>query len=92
MVFKEHPPDTLEKSIRFGCGTVFGILIALYSTRRIWLDSQATVVVVTAVVAIVSGGGRGDADTGKPLGWPPEPLVLHGSFDRLPLDTGAKER
>ena len=33
-----------------------------------------------------------DADTGKPLGWPPEPLVLHGSFDRLPLDTGAKRR
>lgn len=28
-----------------------------------------------------------DAGTGKPLGWPPEPLVLHGSFDRLPLDS-----
>ncbi len=28
------------------------------------------------------------ADTGKPLGWPPKPLVLHGSFDRLPLNTG----
>lgn len=26
-----------------------------------------------------------DADTGKPLGWPPRPLVLHGSFDQLPL-------
>jgi hypothetical protein len=25
-----------------------------------------------------------DAATGEPLGWPPEPLVLHGSFDRLP--------
>lgn len=25
-----------------------------------------------------------DADTGEPLGWPPEPLILHGSFDRLP--------
>lgn len=24
-----------------------------------------------------------DADTGAPLGWPPQPLVLHGSFDRL---------
>ena len=32
------------------------------------------------------------ADTGQPLGWPPQPLVLHGSFDRLPLDTGAKRR
>ena len=32
------------------------------------------------------------ADTGQPLGWPAEPLVLHGSFDRLPLDTGAKQR
>ncbi len=30
------------------------------------------------------------ADTGQPLGWPPVPLVLHGSFDRLPLDTGPK--
>jgi hypothetical protein len=29
------------------------------------------------------------ADTGKPLGWPPKPLVLHGSFDRLPATTGA---
>jgi len=28
-----------------------------------------------------------DADTGKPLNWPSEPLVLHGSFDRLPLST-----
>jgi hypothetical protein len=27
-----------------------------------------------------------EADTGKPLGWPPKPLVLHGSFDQLPLD------
>lgn len=24
-----------------------------------------------------------DANTGAPLGWPPQPLVLHGSFDRL---------
>jgi len=24
-----------------------------------------------------------DAETGASLGWPPEPLVLHGSFDRL---------
>jgi hypothetical protein len=28
-----------------------------------------------------------DAKTGRPLGWPPRPLILHGSFDRLPLDT-----
>ena len=28
-----------------------------------------------------------DAETGTPLGWPTKPLVLHGSFDRLPLDT-----
>jgi hypothetical protein len=28
-----------------------------------------------------------DAETGKPLGWPPQPLILHGSFDRLPLRT-----
>jgi len=33
-----------------------------------------------------------DADTGKPLGWPPQPLVLHGSFDRLPLDTSDRDR
>lgn len=25
-----------------------------------------------------------DADTGTPLGWPPKPFILHGSFDRLP--------
>ena len=25
-----------------------------------------------------------DANTGKAIGWPPQPLVLHGSFDRLP--------
>lgn len=24
-----------------------------------------------------------DAETEKPLGWPPAPLILHGSFDRL---------
>ncbi len=33
-----------------------------------------------------------DADTGEPLGWPSEPLILHGSFDRLPQDTGTKQR
>ena len=32
------------------------------------------------------------ADTGKPLGWPPKPLVLHGSFDRLLPDTGVERR
>ncbi len=33
-----------------------------------------------------------DAETGMPLGWPPKPLLLHGIFDRLPLDIGAKRR
>ena len=33
-----------------------------------------------------------DAETETPLGWPPKPFVLHGSFDRLPLDTGADSR
>jgi len=33
-----------------------------------------------------------DAETRTPLGWPPVPLVLHGSFDRLPPDTGAEQR
>ncbi len=33
-----------------------------------------------------------DADTGKPLGWPPKPLVLHGSFDRLPLNAGTEKQ
>lgn len=28
-----------------------------------------------------------DAETGRSLGWPPKPLILHGSFDRLLLDT-----
>ena len=27
-----------------------------------------------------------DAETGEPLGWPPKPFLLHGSFDRLPVD------
>ena len=31
-----------------------------------------------------------DANTGEALGWPPEPLLLHGSFDRLPLDAAAE--
>lgn len=29
-----------------------------------------------------------DAETGDPLGWPARPLVLHGSFDRLPPGLG----
>jgi hypothetical protein len=33
-----------------------------------------------------------DADTGTALGWPPKPLILHGSFDRLPLGTPAEQR
>lgn len=33
-----------------------------------------------------------DAATGKPLGWPPRPFVLHGSFDRLPLDADVEQR
>ncbi len=33
-----------------------------------------------------------DAETGTPLGWPPKPFVLHGSFDRLPPQAGAKGR
>ncbi|MFT5287839.1 MAG: hypothetical protein ACI8TQ_004027 [Planctomycetota bacterium] len=31
-----------------------------------------------------------DAEAGTPLGWPPQPLILHGSFDRLPLDSSVK--
>ncbi len=30
-----------------------------------------------------------DAKTGKALGWPPKPFVLHGSFDRLAVDGGS---
>jgi len=33
-----------------------------------------------------------DANTGEPFGWPPEPFLLHGSFDRLPPDAAAKGR
>lgn len=33
-----------------------------------------------------------DAHTGKPLGWPPKPLLLHGSFDRLAPDTAENGR
>lgn len=33
-----------------------------------------------------------DAATGKPLGWPPKPLVLHGSFDRLRPDAATRQR
>ena len=33
-----------------------------------------------------------DADTGEPIHWSPHPLVLHGSFDRLPLDSEARLR
>ena len=33
-----------------------------------------------------------DARTGEPLGWPPRPFRLHGSFDRLPLDDGMERR
>ena len=32
-----------------------------------------------------------DAETGTPLGWPPKPLILHGSFDRLALDTDTEK-
>ncbi|MDA1264174.1 MAG: hypothetical protein O2816_03740 [Planctomycetota bacterium] len=32
-----------------------------------------------------------DAQTGKPLGWPSKPLLLHGSFDRLVLDADPSE-
>ena len=31
-------------------------------------------------------------DTGQPLGWPPKPFVLHGSFDRLPVALRVKGR
>lgn len=27
-----------------------------------------------------------DYETGQPLGWPPSPLILHGSFDRLVME------
>jgi hypothetical protein len=33
-----------------------------------------------------------DAATGIPLGWPPKPLVLHGSFDRLLPNGSAAQR
>lgn len=33
-----------------------------------------------------------DAETGTPLGWPPKPLVLHGSFDRLRPEAGVEGR
>ena len=31
-----------------------------------------------------------DAETGKRIPWPPKPLILHGSFDRLPLSSDSE--
>lgn len=31
-----------------------------------------------------------DAETGKSLGWPAKPFILHGSFDRLPVESSTK--
>lgn len=61
---------------------------------RCWPGDPAIGKIVTSILdesGQVSGqfdielGRCEDAETGKPLGWPPSPLVLHGSFDRLPL-------
>lgn len=59
---------------------------------------------VVGTVDVVSSGESGElsgsfdieiphcefADSGKPLGWPANPLILHGSFDRLPIKAATK--
>lgn len=55
MVFKEHPPDTMQKGLRLGCGTVFGILIGLYATRRHWTNAGPELLLPIAGIALSCG-------------------------------------
>ena len=47
-------PDRLEKGIRFGCGTMIGILIALKLTYRILIDHSGFLA-ATCIIALVCG-------------------------------------
>ena len=56
MVFKDQEPDRLEKGIRFGCGTLFGLLLGLFLTRRLWFDDTSIALLGAIAVAVVCGG------------------------------------
>jgi hypothetical protein len=37
-----HKPDNLEKGIRFGCGSIFGLLLGVYVSAKIYIRTGNT--------------------------------------------------
>jgi uncharacterized protein YacL len=44
-----NEPDKLEKSIRFGCGGVLGLLLGLYVSVRIFIDLENKIIPIAIV-------------------------------------------
>ena len=53
MVFKEHPPDTMTKVTRLGCGGAVGLLFGAYITRRHWLNAGPELLIPIVGIAVV---------------------------------------
>ena len=86
LVFDANGKATAETEI------VFNLLFE-DKVRRVRCRPRQSPVATVNLVKLSSGERAGtfdielphceDAKTGVPLGWPPRPLILHGSFDRL---------
>jgi hypothetical protein len=50
-----EPPDALEKRIRFGCGFVFGVVIAGISSITYLLASGLYIAALCVLFGVVSG-------------------------------------
>jgi hypothetical protein len=52
-----NEPDKLEKSIRFGCGGLLGLLLGLYVSVGIFIDLENKIIPIAIIfIAIVSCG------------------------------------
>ena len=48
-------PDRLEKSIRFGCGSIFGIIIGFYYSLNWVLETWGEIVAIIICSAVICG-------------------------------------
>jgi len=54
-MIEEHKPDAFERRVRFGCGFLFGAIVAISIAFALSLDFSATFWPVISGVAVFSG-------------------------------------
>jgi hypothetical protein len=50
-----EPPDPLEKRIRFGCGSLFGLIFGCYAAFKTWPENMYVDIALVIIIILTCG-------------------------------------